>query len=604
MSEMDAAPVSISQLYAKDLKMFRIPTYQRSYAWEKKQRNDLWDDIVEGIENETKHYLGTIILQETGNIKRDEIGQEYNEYEVVDGQQRLTSLSILLLAIYNKVGDRKVEEKIFENFIGVGDSPERITLSANNNDFYKILEKAVIKGKQKPEANSITNKRIEKTYDFFRDKLEVMGENFIKRISRYIWNEMNILELKTKDKTLAIKTFQTVNDRGKDLTLLDKTKSFLMFYLTKFDVKKDDGKTMEKIEKKFGEIFAAYDRVKELGNSNNISYITEKRQKFTEDNFLQFFYHYFMKYAKREYEVESVEYEYNISAENVFQRFIKNSCIELKESPQELRRFIDDVVENIRLVGKSLVRILERIQEEVGMDKLMRWQQPNALIYPLIIGAEAEGILDEDMVELIRVLDMRVYKIRNTDPRAKLYKRAVAEIKNQQKNKEDTKQQMLSFLRSWGRNEELESYLQGNIYARGNRGEKIALWQYAKKYSEDQAEDYEFYNNLEIEHVLADDAKLELDLRDCGFLDEEEFNAYEDRFGNLMVLESELNKSASNKPPIVKAGEEYQKSKVKAIRLLGNTIINDKGFNKESVNKRTKEIVETIKEEWPIMEEE
>jgi len=101
---------------------------------------------------------------------------------------------------------------------------------------------------------------------------------------------------------------------------------------------------------------------------------------------------------------------------------------------------------------------------------------------------------------------------------------------------------------------------------------------------------------------LADNAELELDLRDCGFMDEEEFSAYEGRFGNLMVLESELNKTASNKPPTVKAQEEYQDSQIRAIRLLGNRIVENNGFKKDSIENRTNEIVETIKEEWAIPE--
>jgi len=108
--------------------------------------------------NETQHYLGTIILQETGEVKIDEIGQEYHEYEVVDGQQRLTRLSILLLAVCDKLGDGELKKHIVNNFIGVNGATERMKLSGSNNDFYKGLEKAVLK---KESIEERTNKIVE-----------------------------------------------------------------------------------------------------------------------------------------------------------------------------------------------------------------------------------------------------------------------------------------------------------------------------------------------------------------------------------------------------------------------------------------------------------
>lgn len=71
-------------------KSYQIPKFQRDYSWEEDDWEDLWNDIQE-IPNDETHYLGYIVLQPIQNEKE--------AYWVIDGQQRLTTLSILVLAV-------------------------------------------------------------------------------------------------------------------------------------------------------------------------------------------------------------------------------------------------------------------------------------------------------------------------------------------------------------------------------------------------------------------------------------------------------------------------------------------------------------------------
>ena len=86
-------------------KFFRIPNYQRDYSWGIENIDDLIDDIIESIETCTNHYIGTFILAKT---------RKKQEFNVVDGQQRLTSLTMLLsLAIRELAND--TEKIIYED---------------------------------------------------------------------------------------------------------------------------------------------------------------------------------------------------------------------------------------------------------------------------------------------------------------------------------------------------------------------------------------------------------------------------------------------------------------------------------------------------------
>ncbi len=73
-------------------KIHDVPKYQRDYSWDTEDWDDLWNDI-EGIPDEQVHYMGYVVLQRTGDSRR---------YWIIDGQQRITTLSILALQEFNK----------------------------------------------------------------------------------------------------------------------------------------------------------------------------------------------------------------------------------------------------------------------------------------------------------------------------------------------------------------------------------------------------------------------------------------------------------------------------------------------------------------------
>jgi uncharacterized protein with ParB-like and HNH nuclease domain len=83
------ATSKISDLFHK--RFFKIPKYQRSYAWERQNVCDLFEDIREAIESQSNHYMGTVVLSEGGQVGE--------HFYVVDGQQRLTTLMLLISEI-------------------------------------------------------------------------------------------------------------------------------------------------------------------------------------------------------------------------------------------------------------------------------------------------------------------------------------------------------------------------------------------------------------------------------------------------------------------------------------------------------------------------
>jgi len=108
--------MSVQDLFAGSL--FEVPDYQRAYAWEPKQWDDLWEDIREGMRTGTTHFLGTVVLMAQDQPRRDSEGRSLRVFQIVDGQQRMTTLCLLLLAVFDRVrqGDEGIARGLWRDF--------------------------------------------------------------------------------------------------------------------------------------------------------------------------------------------------------------------------------------------------------------------------------------------------------------------------------------------------------------------------------------------------------------------------------------------------------------------------------------------------------
>jgi uncharacterized protein with ParB-like and HNH nuclease domain len=133
-------------------KFFRIPDYQRGYSWEKDQLHDLTEDIKHIATKSHKHYFGTIVITRSN---------ENNHFDIVDGQQRLTTLIILLKLIYNR--DPEKYSFIKERFLLRNDSDYVLETNLETKVYFK---EAILEDKPNLPADvkSLQNLRDAKKY--------------------------------------------------------------------------------------------------------------------------------------------------------------------------------------------------------------------------------------------------------------------------------------------------------------------------------------------------------------------------------------------------------------------------------------------------------
>lgn len=209
---------------------YQIPDYQRPYSWEDEQIEQLWDDLYSAMgSGDESYFLGSMIL----------IAKE-GYFEVVDGQQRLTTLTILFCVIRDLYGNelRELDEKLInriqdaiESLVEGKHRVKLITQSHYQNDF----EQEILNGVRFPSIK-LTKKQREKNKFInaaliFKEKLEELKSNggviSIKQFADYLLKKVEMITITCSKQEYAIKLFQVLNTRGLDLSPADLIKSHL-----------------------------------------------------------------------------------------------------------------------------------------------------------------------------------------------------------------------------------------------------------------------------------------------------------------------------------------------------------------------------------------
>ncbi len=208
-------------------KQFVIPIYQRVYSWEKEQCKQLWDDIIKtgGNDQMNGHFIGSIVFVQDGIYTTS-----HNELLIIDGQQRLTTITLLFIALRNHLSEEveileKFSHKKVESYLinsdKDGDKKFRLILSESDKD---TLLSLINKNKRKPSEPSL---KIMENFKLFEewirkntDKLETIFKGLEKLM--IVWIALK----KEKDDPQLI--FESMNSKGIELTQTDLIRNYIV----------------------------------------------------------------------------------------------------------------------------------------------------------------------------------------------------------------------------------------------------------------------------------------------------------------------------------------------------------------------------------------
>jgi len=207
-------------------RLFSIPEYQRHYSWQDKQRKDLFSDIKDALKNDEQHYMATIVCKKCGKIT---IGtDDYEKFDIVDGQQRITTLVLLLKAISKIIKNENPSETEKIQEILTKDDGTSIVLQTNHSN--EILRNYLRLGTIPTEASLQTNAEKNMRNAFLECEQFVSDiDNPIKLLKK-VKNGLNFIfhTLQENQENMVYTVFEVLNSRGLDVDWLDKTKSLLM----------------------------------------------------------------------------------------------------------------------------------------------------------------------------------------------------------------------------------------------------------------------------------------------------------------------------------------------------------------------------------------
>lgn len=227
---MKASERKITKLFSESDTVFSIPVYQRDYNWQEKQCQRLFKDILQTGKNEkvSSYFLGSIVYIHDGIY-----GVGEKEFHVIDGQQRMTTLTLLFLAIYFKLKGTilaKDADKIYNQYVVNPYSEKEIKLKLlpPEENLY-ILNK--ISHNKFNELEAFQDRNMLKNYLFFEKELESLSFDDMKHLSNGIEKLIYIDIALEKGKDDPQKIFESLNSTGLDLSQGDLIRNYILMDL-------------------------------------------------------------------------------------------------------------------------------------------------------------------------------------------------------------------------------------------------------------------------------------------------------------------------------------------------------------------------------------
>ena len=504
---------------------FKIPAYQRRYSWGLKQQLDLLNDLNESYQTKSKHFLGTLSVQLIETKGFDSI------YNLIDGQQRFTTLILLYSCLANK--SRNTTYKDY--------------LKRNNQYFLEPLNR---KEKQflsdlldsKPSVpKTISQELMLQARDEFNKRIRTFTGNDIDLFIDHVLNNAIFLVYPVEDYTSSIKMFETINDRGMPLGYFDKIKSFFLYYSDKYLNRNIDAD----IEQTFDKIYDFFDQKQLLLGINNDSTLI--------------LYHYLSN------PVLFTSWSYTKSTENIFLDFKKEVLKCSQSSPQEGEKYIKDYLSDICTFIDACLDIEHKLLTDLKYKEFFLLLNPNQRMFPLSIRFNQIGILDNTIEQLEKIEFFLKFR---RDPKKDIFKILQDSInfKGPTIDLINDINNSLYYIYEWQDNAI-------DIVNSATWAAKYALYK-INKVENDQIITPQDYKELEVEHIFSQEPSFPIE--NYGY-DEESYHHLLNNIGNLTLLEKKINgpSGATNKPPEDKIATDYLNSNIRMTQNIKIKNMND-----------------------------
>lgn len=568
--DIDAGESTVQQAFS-DKSTYTVPDYQRPYSWKKEQLTDFWNDL-NSVSSDSTHFLGSIVL-----IKHETSFNELNELEVVDGQQRLTTISLLLRAMQsqykenndpNDITDLIDEDYLYERDDNNNQHPKLSLSQFDGNDYENILN-----GRE----NAVDDdSKLLNALEFFQEKLSDHNIDELDDLRAKLSNQITLVIVECTSPGSAFRLFETLNNRGMELSAVDLMKNSLLQTATN---KYAGGSSSNQ-----------YDHIR-----TQWEYLLENvvHQIDTPN---RFFRHFIM--SRREPDISG-----NVSSRTLFDSFNEIINSELPTQGIPLTSYIDEMVDisdtYMGIVDASIDEYSGKQTKKINSRLRNLNDIESSHSRTLILRSIEEFDDSTKTLEVLRLLEsfMTRWRVADLTTGATLDRifsnlcsdafqepDPIDEIRTKLKEEAPTDEEFKAkFANSGFKNNSMTRYILDTIER--------------EHYSSAGGKTYD-RASVDIEHIAPQSAlsaekykpwRSVLDLTEAEYK-----NQYRNRIGNLTLLEESLNEKASANP-FEQKKDQYRLSDFEMTEHLRQ---NYQEWNTDSIEDRSKELAEVAVDIW------
>lgn len=436
--------LSFKELFCEN-HYFRIPDYQRGYAWNPdKELSDLWKDILrlfkttkdanEESNKEKYHYMGMLSLQQIENedLKKENL-LETNSFYIVDGQQRITSLVIIIQTIIRYLNEEDIETVEYKELIK-GDDGYKFGYSEYRNSEEKdYFNETIYNNKDDDIGKNLYLQNICTAKKYIEKQLNYLDDDKIVGLLELILNNLKFnIYFITKEFDVRV-TFETMNNRGKPLTNLELLKNRLMYLSSLFNRYNDRERLKGIIEKKWKKIY------------DNLSF---EDSNISDDEYLKAHWIVYKKLDKAKgdsYIKNILEDEFAIDGGE----FLKRKTADEKDASAYLENYINSLSDYSEYWAKisNPEAFTNNLKSEAWIKRLSRL--PNifyAKVTVMVVYANRE-LKDNEKEEFYYLLEQFIFVNKLLGQSRNDMSFLVTEAKNLFNKNEDTNENALTYLR-------------------------------------------------------------------------------------------------------------------------------------------------------------
>ena len=245
---LDTNTLALNDVFTNG-RRYKVPEYQRDYSWKEENWDDLWADIMALGPQKDVHYMGAIVLQDHTD----------KTFTIIDGQQRLATLSLIALAVIKRLQDlidaevdveenAEHKEELIRLYVGGKDAvslrySNKLTLNENNNSFYESFLVQLREPINEHRLNS-SNKLLLQAFLYFYAKIcdrfgpAATGEQLAEFLQNHVSERLIFIQILVEDAVSAYTVFETLNARGVELTVTDLLKNYLLSLCAQSEIDK------------------------------------------------------------------------------------------------------------------------------------------------------------------------------------------------------------------------------------------------------------------------------------------------------------------------------------------------------------------------------